>query len=921
MNTNLTAGSPVDITLKKKRDNIFTKMKSFFVKNPRSASSFKKFSTIKKVKRGSFLRSNASKVIFRVLGVLFILFFSIAFIGGIAGSIFAMGYVGKIKANLPDAGKLAQRDMEMSTKIFDRKGKLLYTVYGDFNREFTPLNKFPKHTKWAVLAAEDIEFYNHKGIDPVGITAAIYQYVKFGYARGASTITQQVARNTVLFQLLKAEAFEVSAQRKIKEMLISIEMEKKLSKDQILEIYLNEIGLGGPNYGFQTAARAYFNKDVSDLTLGESAFLAGSIHMPNTYYMAMKNNDSEVGTTRRNIILDLMLKHKDKFKDEFEITNEIVEKAKKEPLVFTPGQINISAPHFVFYTLERLEALLGKKYGKNEASAMIKNGGLRVTTTIDLDTQKIAEQELKNQINNYKTWYGAHNGAVVVLDPKNSQILAMVGSVDYNNTKDKRVDGNVNVAVMPRQMGSSVKPYVYLAAFQKGYNPGTPAPDIKMSFGNYKVDNWNKKFEGWLSAKDALNLSRNIPAVYMLQTIGGTEEFIKIAEKMGITTLTERNRYGLSLAIGAADIKLLEHTNAFGIWANNGVYHEPTSILKIEDYKGTEIYKNDVKETEKRIFTEQEMWLQNWTLCNMNDGQKLAKGFYTASGQKLCGKTGTTDGPVDLVAILYYPKLVVGVWTGNNNRKKTYGTRGQGWSENVPLPIANAIMRRLVPKYGQAWYTQPSGVSKATVCQYTGLLKKEGNPCKGIETYIITSQTPAVDTAHKKFRVCAINGLLPLNPEEAEANGQLKDVVYFDYTYPNKFQDKTLKDYVSKKYPIYTADPESAVCPITYPVPQITINSPVANTTYTAGSKLNISASIASQNTLQQVIILFEDSIIKTVSTNTVSYEYTLSETLEEHEYTITIKALDNKGQEGVATVNINVVKPTPTPTESVAPT
>jgi membrane peptidoglycan carboxypeptidase len=686
---------------------------------------------IKFAKNKSFLRRAEAKtgvhVLFSLLGV--VTGITSVFVLGIIALL--MGYIGIINASLPDVGKIVLQDLEQSTKIYDRNDKLLYTVYSDINREYVSLNRIPDHTKWALLAAEDIDFYHHKGFDIPGIISASLDALASKDMRGASTVTQQLSRNVVLKKLVgEKAASERTLQRKLLEILVASQLEHKLTKDQILELQMNEVFLGGTSFGYQTAARAYFNKDVKDLSLSESAFLAGIIQSPTFYMNALNSGDEVLVVKRRNDILDLMLRHKDKTG----VNEEQIRKAKAEKLIITPGQINLTAPHFVFYVIEQLEA----KYGPE----VIRSGGLKVKTTLDLDTQSIAERRLRDAIWRFRTWYGVHNGAVVIINPKNGEVLAMVGSVDYNNTSDKRVDGNVNVAVMPRQMGSSVKPYTYMAAFRDGYNPGSLASDIPTSFGSYKPLNWDKKFQGVMSMRTALNRSRNVPAVRTLNMIGGPSRFIAEAERLGITTLKERNRYGLSLTLGAGDMRLIEHTNAFGAFANRGVKYDPAVILEVKSNKGEVIYKYDSKTTEKRVYSEDEAFLMNWVLCQM--GGRLDKGaahMYKAQGQTLCGKTGTTNGPKDLVTIGYYPRLVVGVWTGNNNGQLTFGTRGQGWSENVPIVIMRDIMSDLIPKYGREFYSQPRGVASGWVCKSTGILTTKDSTCAKETTVYIKGRT------------------------------------------------------------------------------------------------------------------------------------------------------------------------------------
>ncbi len=869
---------------------------------PRQPKSFQ-FVAVKAAQKGSQHRKNAQhtgrKVFLTALGVLF----GMLVLSGIVGAILVTGYIGTINASLPDAGKLATQDLEQSTKIFDRNSKLLYTVYGDINREFVSLDKIPEKTRWAILAAEDIEFYEHKGIDVPGLISAGFDYIRTGTrsSRGASTITQQLARNTVLYKILGNDAYTRDVTRKIKEILVAFQLENKLTKDQILELYMNEVPLGGTVYGFQTASKAYFNKDISKMTLAESALLSVIVRAPGAYSNDIYNGDFEAVQKYRDIVLDLMLKYKDRTG----VTEEEVAKAKEEKIVITPGQVNITAPHFVFYVIQELE----KQFGADA----VRSGGLRVYTTLDLDTQKIAEEELRKHINNVQNSYKVHNGAIIINNPKNGEILAMVGSVDYNNVKDKRVDGKVNVTVMSRQMGSSVKPYTYISAIHKGFNPGTLAPDIKMTFGSYKPENWNFKYDGLLTMRRALNQSRNIPAVYTLQMIGGTDVFLETAKALGITTLTQRDRYGLSLTLGAGDMKLIEHTNAFAVFANKGVRHDISTIQRVTDAKGNEVFKSTPDKTAKKVFSEEETYLLNWILCMLppGDKDKHVPQYYSAAGQTLCGKTGTTNDQKDLVTLLYYPRLVVGVWNGNNN-----GDRTSGWSENVPIVVANNIMKRLVPKYGKESYTQPAGVSFATVCTDTGLTAVSGVDCKKFSTPIIKGQAPAPDTAHKKLAICTKTGKIASNEAEARAAGLIKDTLYLDFKLPNEAQQAAYDKYVTEKlkYSLWKNKPTEAPC-----IPDVSVSyvTPAEGAAYNPGDFIPASVSASSVDGISSVEFVIGAA---TYPSTLVAGKYVCSGcqvplSATTGLLTITARATDLTAKIGVAIRNVAVIVPTPTPT------
>ncbi len=853
--------------------------------------------------------------IVKIFKTLFLILFISGIILGIGAVILVFTYIGYINANLPDINEFVNFKPELSTKIYDRKGRLLYTVYGDVNREYISLDKIPSQLKWAVLSAEDADFYNHPGVNVEAIVKALLRRAlgRTTQLTGASTITQQLVRNTILEQLWgRKGAFARSLTRKIAEALISLQLEKKFSKDQILELYLNQVPLGGVNYGVVAASHAYFNKSPDKLTLAEDAVLAGMIHRP-AYYLAyaLSGNYKPI-TIRRNHILDLMLKYK-----EFTgVTKEQVEKAKATPVKFNWGKVNIKAPHFVFYVVNQLE----KMYGADK----VKTGGLQVYTTLDLDVQNVVQDEISRNIKKFCKWYNACNGASVVINPKTGEVLAMVGSVDYNNTKDPRVDGNVNVTTSLRQMGSSVKPYTYMAAFLQGYNPGTPAPDIPMNFGNYRLKNWDSRYMGVLPMADALNASRNIPAVYTLQLVGGAPTFINIARQLGITTLKSPARYGLSITLGSAEMKLLEHADAYTAFANQGVYRKYEVFRKIVDRDGKVLYKINPDKNKRRVFSSQETYLLNWILC-MIDGahSKLLPQYYRAGRQKLCGKTGTTDGPKDLTTILYYPRLIVAVWAGNDNGALM--DPRHAWSTTVPLPIANAIMKRLVPKFGYEFYRQPSGIVKVTVCKDTGYRATADTKCDKVTVPVLSTRIPPVDHAHKELPICKVNDKIASNEDEANNYGLIKKVVFFDYHLANDRQTPYYLKYLKNKlhYHLFKDKPEEAICPLDQ-TPQITITSPLSGSTYHQGDTILISGDVSSPNSIKQIDIFFGTSKINTIS-NSSHFEvnYNIPNDLSDGTYTIRVKATDSKDIFNFNSVGINVQAnvPTPTPTPTPSPT
>lgn len=828
------------------------------------------------------------------------IFIGICFFLGLFGIIGAAIYLKQLEASLPDPNKLIDRSSALSTQIFDRNGKLLYTIYGDQNREFVKLEEIPEHTKWALLAAEDMQFYQHKGVDLAAIAKSAYtNLVLKDVVRGASTISQQLVKNTLLFDIIGNEVYEKTYSRKIKEILITMQMEQNFSKDEILQLYMNEVPLGGVNYGFQAAANAYFDKDVKDLTIAESAMLAGLITGPGIY-SPVYGTRPDLAKGRQEFVLNQMLKHK----NITGVTEEDIQKAKDEELVYKSRDINISAPHFVFYVKQQLTDLYG--------ADIVERGGLKVTTSLDLSIQKIAEEEVKKGIANYGKRWNVNNGAMLSLDPKTGDIIAMVGSIDYNKTDDPKIDGNVNVTISPRQMGSSVKPYTYLTAFSQGYGPWLITPDLKdMNFGNYKLANWDNKYSGLQTARQALIQSRNIPAVYTMQLIG-IDAFIKTSETLGITTLTERDRYGLSLTLGTAEMSLLEHTGAYMTFANGGIKKDVRAILKVEDSKGKTLLEN--KENKgKRVWDEREIYALNWILCDLgNYRDQPNANLYNYNGRRsFCGKTGTTNGPRDLVSVMYSKNLVTSVWAGNNNNVETPGA----WSTTVPLPIASSFMNRMASKYKPESFTRPTGIVATQVCNDTGDMATKDSSCKKVASIYITGKAPKVDS-RKKVEICKSNNKIPSNLEAAKKYNLVVDAYVVEKELENKFQQSGFEKYLlSLKDPkLFMKSPDTADCDLPLgpgDAPVVDILTPASGASVSKGSAVEIKVDPRAKGAVTKVELFFDGALIQTLNSAPYQYSYLIPNATSNGTHVIKAKVFDDGGKTGESQVTINVTSAT----------
>ncbi len=836
-------------------------------------------------------KKKVKKVAYIVFGVLFFL--------GCAGLIGAGIYLKQLGDSLPSPNELIQRKSDQSTQILDRNGNLLYTIYGDQNREFVSIDKIPEHTKKALLAAEDAEFYQHRGLDYLGIIKSLYQNIRGGVVvRGASTLTQQLVKTTLLYDILGKEAYERTLIRKIKEVLITMQVEQTFTKDQILQMYMNEVPLGGVNYGFQAAANSYFGKDVGELTLAESALLAGLIQSPGAY-SPLYGSRPELAKERQMYVLN-QLEQKSKL---LGVSKEDIEAARNEELVYKSKRIDIKAPHFVFYVKDMLES----EFGIRE----VEKGGLKVTTTLDPTLQSIAEEEIVKGTQAAKR-YDVNNGAMVVLNPKNSQILAMVGSVDYWNTDDPKVDGNVNVTTSWRQMGSSVKPFVYLNAINKGYGPWMVVPDISnITFGNYKPTNWDNQYDGLMTSRKALVLSRNIPAVYTLQT-GGIDGFLQLMEKLGVTGMGDKANYGLSIALGSAEMKLTEFTNAYATLANGGIKHDLVSILKVEDSSGKIL--KEYKENEgQRVIDEKEAYLVNWMICDLQGfNDRPDNKYYTVNGKKVCGKTGTTNGPKDLLTFLYNQSIVVGIWNGNNNGKEM----PRAWATTVSLPLGNSFLRRVIDSYSEMSYNRPAGIMTTTVCTDTGATPEEGIDCKKEPSIYMSGRAPQLDK-RKAIEVCTSNNQIPANLDAAKRYGLTSTKILITTTLENSLQVNAYRNYLNASGIYIFAQPEVGSCPLPLGpnnAPVVEIYKPTAGQQVVRGKNVEISGSVRYLESIVDFKVQFDGSDISGAKLNADgSYvvNYFVPGNTAPKSYSITVYAKDNYGKIDSKTVDVSVIDAT----------
>lgn len=570
---------------------------------------------------------------------------------------------------LPTPTRLTSLNQPLTTQFYDRNGILLYKYYEGKNRTLVKLADIPKPLIQATIAVEDHNFYHHIGIDLMAILRALYHNIKNNTAEGASTITQQLIKNSLLTP-------EKSYSRKIREIILALWTEQIYSKDQILQMYFNEAPYGGATTGIAAAAETYFGKPVSQLNLAESAYLAGLPASP-TQFLPY-GSTAELAKIRQRQVLDRMVEEK-------YLTKSQADEVYLQELKLQPLASRIKAPHFVMYARDLLAAAYG--------SRMVSQGGLKVFTTLDLSIQEEVEAIIKEEIGKL-TPLNVQNGAAIVAD-KNGQILAMVGSKDYHEPKF----GNYNVTTALRQPGSSIKVITYAVAFKKGFSPGSTILDTPVTFNNgvntYSPINYDGAFHGPISIRTALGSSYNVPAVKMLATIG-VPEMIKTAHDLGITTLNETNRYGLSLTLGAGEVKMIDMISVYGTLANLGVKKYPTPFLKVTDSNNNVL--EEFSAEGKQVLEPQVAYLITDIL---KDNKARTPAFGPSSllyipGYEVAVKTGTSDNKRDNWTFGYTPKFIVGVWVGNPdnspmNPRLTSGVTGAA-------PIWNKIIYTLLAR-------------------------------------------------------------------------------------------------------------------------------------------------------------------------------------------------------------------------------
>lgn len=804
--------------------------------------------------------------------------------------------------DLPRPDRMARRE-GFATKIYDRNQKLLYDVFREERRTPVELKDIPQHLKDATIAIEDKNFYKHQGFDPTGWLRAIYNIIFRRTLQGGSTLTQQLVKNVLLTP-------QRTIGRKIKEFVLAVQIERKYSKDEILQMYLNEAPYGGTAWGVESASEIYFGKKVKDLNLTESAVLAGLPQRPSSYSPFGQNPEAYLWRTEQ--VLRRM-------REDGYITRDKEEEAKKEleKLEFQPPGSDFKAPHFVMY----VKRLLEEEYGED----VVEKGGLRVYTTLDLELQEKVQTVVYEEIKKVES-IDITNGAALVMDPQNGEILAMVGSKDYN---DPNYDGQVNVTLSLRQPGSAIKPATYVTALKKGYTPASLLIDVKTTFPggrgqkDYIPVNYDGKFHGPAQIRFTLGNSLNIPAVKMLANVG-IKGMLETAYKMGFTTLepTAENvsRFGLSLTLGGGEVRLLDMVSAYSAFANEGYKVKPVAILKVEDYQG-KVLKEEKPSKLERVLTPEEAFLISDILSD-NNARLITFGVNSLLNiPGVAVKTGTTDDMRDNWAVGWTPGVIVISWVGNNDNSPMKGVAS---GISGASPIWRRIILEVLRNMPRREFSIPEGIVKLEVDAVSGFPSHDGFPSR--TEYLIKGTVPSgPDPIHTKLKLCKGQNKLATETQIAKGDYEEKEFIILKEKDPSgaALWQVGINAWISEQgderyhYPTeYCGVSDEVVVNFRKPHDKERIES----------NEFEIEIEAVSAEEIERVKIYVDDDFKK----NLTSRPFKSKLSLDDGVYELKAEAIDKKDNKGEAKIKIGVKRdwdwqpeppPSPSPSPSPSPT
>ncbi len=813
---------------------------------------------------------------------------------------------------MPDLNSFQNRKIVESTKIYDRTGTiLLYDTGANAKLTVVPLSEISPYIQKATVTIEDSNFYSNIGIEPISIMRAVLaDLTAGGYSQGASTITQQVVKNSLL-------TTDKTVTRKIKEWVLAIKLARFMSKDQILDTYLNETPYGGTLYGVEEASQQFFGKSASDIDLAQSAYLAAIPQAP-TYYSPYGTHKDAL-TGRQRLVLSRM-------KTLGLISADEYKAALAEKVDFLSKNADgIRAPHFVMYVRDYLL----QKYGEDA----VDNGGLKVLTTLDYGMQQKAEAVIQKFSPSLSENFNASNTAMVAIDPKTGDILTMVGSKDYF---DKKIDGNFNVALARRQPGSTFKPFVYSTLFKKGYTPETILFDTQTEFSQYctpdgkpkdpNITNTNSLdlsrscympqeydnvFEGPLTVRQALAQSRNVPAVKALY-LAGVPASIQTAESLGVTTLTDPNRYGLTLVLGGGEVTLLDMTSAYGVFANDGLRNPYRSILEVDDNKGNVLEKALASTTPTQALQPEIARQISSILSDTSVRMESLKPIGESVGRPVAIKTGTTNDYRDVWTIGYTPDLVVGAWAGNNdNVPMKHNVAGL-----IITPLWGAFMSQVAKNYPTENFNPPPPPLTNDKPVLRGIWQ-------GGQSYFVDSVSGKIatgDTPEQTKKEVIFNsvhtilqwvskddprGPIPTNPA---ADSQYQ---YWEYgvrkwfqTYETSHPD--FRETSTSSAPTTTATDDVHTVD---KAPKIIIVSPVAGTTVDPQQLLNVQLAIQSSYPAQKTEVYLNGKYVLTATVNPLTFSFTPADVgalSPSGTNTLSVTVYDQVYNQGKASVDFN---------------
>jgi len=794
----------------------------------------------------------------------------------IVGLLTVIGIFIYVAKDLPNPNKLVRQE-GFSTKIYDRKGKLLYDVYENQRRVPVTIGQIPLALRQATIAIEDKNFYQHQGFDFLGWMRAMFRIVWYRKIQGGSTITQQLVKTVLLDS-------SQTITRKVKEFILTLQVESKFSKDEILQMYLNEVPYGGMAYGVEAASEMYFNKSVSQLNLAESVILAGLPQSPSNYSpfrgTAYLGRAKEVARRMRE--------------EGFINTDEEKKLLADLPSVAIASQSGyLKAAHFVFYVKE----LLIEKYGER----LVEQGGLRVDTTLDLDLQEEAQKIVAEEIGKVK-YLNINNGAAIVINPKNGEILAMVGSRDWF---DPLYDGKFNVVTASRQPGSAIKPVTYLTGLRNGYTAAYMLMDTKTSFPGgdkpeYTPENYDGKFRGPVTVRDALGNSLNIPAVKMLSLVG-IKNMLKMGYDMGLTTLEPTDkllaRVGLSVTLGGGEVKLIDLASAYSAFANGGNKVLPQAILKVTDKDGKILEIRDQKtEIKNPVITPEEAYIISSILSDQSARSITfgTRSLINITNRTVAVKTGTTNDKRDNWTIGWTPQIMTGVWVGNNDNSsmKQVASGITGAS-----PIWNKIITRALKGLPREEFATASGMVLLDVDRFSGYPAHDGFESRK-EYFIAGTEPIGIDPYHRMVKLCKGEEKLATPADIGAKNYIEKEYWYFKEEDPfqntwkpptNKWQEGILNWLATQADPKY--HPPTEPCGNTNPV-WITIFEPQEKTRINTND-IKVRVNIDTVNNPVKMEVYLDGSLLYTI--NNAPWEITIPN-VSNGKHHIEVKAWDDKG-------------------------